>query len=335
MCKKQILWSLGLGFSLVLQLAMTGPAAAQVKSFNGRVAYSADGNFHDRDDIGASPMALAILEHAGMKNKLVHFGYNSHIWETDAAQKRDHTTSVMGARERFGYNGSVFFDVDANPARAYEDLATEINKSSADNPLYILVAGPYEHVCQSIKRSQDSKRRFVTVINHGDSNPFHQHNGSCTAEQTAKLGIKYVDIVNQNGDRKSDKGFNNPYIYWEWLKNHKNADLRWIYSRMKVAFAGKADISDTGMMWYMVTGGPSKGGQQTGNAEDLRNFFGGNDTSKNDDEGKTPVGGACSVTAPSKIAAQQKYRSTCGRQWADCDKKKSGGGYICSSKKMN
>lgn len=269
---------LGLGLAC-WQFGTADAANAQIKSFNGRVAYSADGNFHDRDDIGASPLALAILEHAGMKNKLVHFGYNSHIWETDASQRRDHTASVVGARDRFGFNRAVFFDILADKNRAYDDLAQEINKSNGANPLYILVAGPYEHVCQAIKRSRQEPRKHVTVINHGDSNPIHQHNGSCTAAQTAKLGVRYVDIINQNGygpdgSKYNDLGFANFYDSWEWLKNHNNADLRWIYSRMKVGFPGKADVSDAGMMWYLVTGGPRSNGDQRGNPEDLRRFFG-------------------------------------------------------------
>ena len=37
---------------------------------------SADGNFNDPDDWIASPVALAILAETGVKDRLVHFGYN-------------------------------------------------------------------------------------------------------------------------------------------------------------------------------------------------------------------------------------------------------------------
>lgn len=144
----------------------------------------------------------------------------------------------------------------------------------------------------------------------------------------------------KNGSKVNELGFTNPYSMWEWLAKHNNPDLRWVYSRMKEAFSYKADISDSGMMWYLVTGGPRAGGDQRGNPEDLRKFFGGSanrdadkksdtDTPSNPGKGKT-----CSATAETKLGAQQKFRQTCGGQWADCDKRKSGG-FICSSVKMN
>lgn len=332
---------LGLGLAC-WQIGLAEPANAQVKNFTGRVAISADGNFHDRDDIGASPLGLAILEHAGFKNRLVHYGYNSHIWQSDASQKRDMTASVLGAQNLFGYNRGFFFDVDANPNRAYDDLAEEINKSTGANPLYILVGGPYEHVCQAIKRSRQNARQHVTVINHGDSNPYHVHNGSCNAAETAKLGIRYVDIINQNGygpdgSKVNKYGFSNPYILWTWLENHNNADLRWLHSRMKVAFPGKADVSDAGLVWYLVTGGPRSGGDQRGNPDDLRKFFGGsggNNNNADTTDNKPQTGDRCSVTAGTKASAQQKFRQSCGGQWTDCDKR-ANGGFVCASYKMN
>lgn len=39
-----------------------------------RIAYSSDGNKRDEDDVGATPMSLALLDAAGEKNKLVYFG---------------------------------------------------------------------------------------------------------------------------------------------------------------------------------------------------------------------------------------------------------------------
>ena len=48
------------------------------KTFHGRIAYSADGNFNDPDDWAASPVALAIFAEAGVKERLVHFDRPSH-----------------------------------------------------------------------------------------------------------------------------------------------------------------------------------------------------------------------------------------------------------------
>jgi len=41
--------------------------------FQGRIPYSCDGNHNDPDDWAASPVTLAILAEAGLKERLVHF----------------------------------------------------------------------------------------------------------------------------------------------------------------------------------------------------------------------------------------------------------------------
>jgi predicted amidohydrolase len=46
------------------------------KRFQGRIAYSADGNHNDPDDWAASPLVLALIAAAGAKEQLIHFDYN-------------------------------------------------------------------------------------------------------------------------------------------------------------------------------------------------------------------------------------------------------------------
>jgi hypothetical protein len=250
---------------------------AQVKPLAGRIAVSLDGNAHDRDDIGSSAMMIAILSHAGFKKKIVHFGYNDHVWwNSSLAQKNDMTRSTLGTAKRFAVDADVFYDVIAHPFRAYRALAAEINKSTASNPLYILAGGPYQHICEGIKLSKFSQRKFVTVINHGDSNPTHGHGDNpCLAKEVKTLGIHYVDILNQNGvPGETNYGFKAyNYDQWVWLKNHPDSRLRWVYQQMKVAYPDKADVSDAGMAWYLVTGGPLNNGDQRGNPNDLKRFF--------------------------------------------------------------
>ena len=71
--------------------------------FHGRIAYSCDGNHNDPDDWAASPVTLAILAEAGLKDRLVHFDYNCILPLTDAEWEK------IARRERAGHGGAVRF----------------------------------------------------------------------------------------------------------------------------------------------------------------------------------------------------------------------------------
>jgi hypothetical protein len=68
-----------------------------------RIAVSADGNFRDEDDIGG-PMTFALLVAADTTDRLVYYGYRSHIWnpESSSALKR------FNGRTRPTYEGGDF-----------------------------------------------------------------------------------------------------------------------------------------------------------------------------------------------------------------------------------
>lgn len=252
-------------FCVAVSLALIGNAAALRP---GRLAVSADGNNHDRDDIGATPMALAILAKAGSaaKSKLVHYEYNNHIWGSySSAQKTDMTNSAKGAAMLFGFSSTIFFSVIDNPAAAYNHLASEINKSTSTNPLYILAMGPMASVCEAIKRSYYSRRQYVTVISHSTWNETHSHNGSCTWSGVKALGVKTIDITDQNARLAT-----NYYSTVSWIANHPSSKMRWVWGRMKLglSYYKAADVSDAGEMWYWLKY------DQYGSFSKLKSYFG-------------------------------------------------------------
>lgn len=59
-----------------------GPAPDVPSTSVGRIAVTADGNQHDKDDWGASPLGLAILAQRGLQANVVHYDYNSHGWDS-------------------------------------------------------------------------------------------------------------------------------------------------------------------------------------------------------------------------------------------------------------
>src|SRR5262245_48082987 len=110
--------------------------------FIGRIAYSADGNHNDPDDWASSPIALAIFAESGLRDRLVHFDYNCILPKTDAEWEEIHAQSVLGAMQRYGFDKSLFFNCRRDLDGAVASIAQAINDSSADNPLYFILAGP-------------------------------------------------------------------------------------------------------------------------------------------------------------------------------------------------
>ncbi len=307
-------------FVIALSLSISTYASATVVPFNGRLAVSADGNEHDPDDIAGTPLSLAILEHAGLKNKLVYYGYNDHVWSSLNGQKRKMTESALTGASKFGFSKSIFYSVVDNKNAAYNALAAEINKSTASNPLYILAMGPIEAICQSVLRSNNNARKHVRVISQGPGgwNNKHQHNNSCTAvdgpgQDIRDTGIIFVDIENNDRGKNTTDGLNNPYSMWTWLKNHKDPNLRWVHDRFEAAIPSRADPSDAGMMWYMITGGPLKSGDQHALPEKLRKFFNGTN-----DEPDPPTSGDCKGWGNTQSQALSNMRNKCGTGSYSC-----------------
>ena len=122
--------------AMPLALAFHGPFDG--RTFQGRIAYSCDGNYNDPDDWGASPVALAIFAECGVKDKVVHFDYNCIFPLTDPAWEETHTKSIMGAADYYGYDKKVLIDCRKDRQVAIDDIARIIDESSADNPLFSL-----------------------------------------------------------------------------------------------------------------------------------------------------------------------------------------------------
>lgn len=106
-----------------------------------RILVSADGNLLDEDDIGASPMTLALLAAAGAKDQLVYYGYSNHIWDTHQPngaidkhvsgdrQPLQMRRMVNQARKVFGYPVNIFHN-EFDAYQAVGDMSME-NTASA------------------------------------------------------------------------------------------------------------------------------------------------------------------------------------------------------------
>jgi hypothetical protein len=260
-----------IGLPLFVVAALTTPAQGQDatsvaglsvpfdgKTFKGRIAYSADGNYNDEDDWAASAVALAILAECGVKDKLVHFDYNCILAKTDPAWEKQHTTSVLGAAERYGYPKSVFHDCQKNREGAVASIKRAINASSADDPLYYIVAGPVEIPYLGIRASDPARRAFVYCISHNRWNDGYasadlvNHN----KRHVIPLGITWVQITDQNQFLSTSR-YGRPanpdeWRPWHWMRDSDDAKVRFLWDRMQATT--RADCSDSGMAYFLMTG---------------------------------------------------------------------------------
>ncbi len=255
----------------------------------GRIAISSDGNEHDHDDWAATPLSLALLAASGLQDNLVLYTFSDHVWGSN----QDHPTSpsglnsyehmresALGGQKWFGFQNSKFICAVDNAIVAYNALRDEINKSSEENPLFIVAAGPMQVVGEAISRAQMEKRQFVTVISHSEWNNRHSdqhskqewdvHTGWTFQEikdnfSTAEGGnLKCVQILDQNGGADY-LAFNTAKEKFDWIKNslaRSNSNYKpeawdWLYSRIETCTKNKGqnfDPSDAGMIVFMLTG---------------------------------------------------------------------------------
>jgi hypothetical protein len=226
--------------------------------FQGRIAYSADGNHNDPDDWAASPVALAILAEAGVKDRLVHFDYNCILPQTDPQWEQIHADSVLGAAERYGYDRSLFHDCRQDLDGAIASIARAIDASSAADPLYFIVAGPMEVPFLGIQRSQPDKRRFVYCISHSRWNDgfASRYTFTHTKRSVIPSGVNWVQIRDQNPLlSKSPYGQPGPpesFAPYHWMRDSRDAKVRFLWERLLVST--RPDPSDAGMAYFLVTG---------------------------------------------------------------------------------
>jgi len=222
---------------------------------------SEDGNYHDRDDICAAPIILAILSKTGNASNLVYYGYNDHFWLTDSSREAAMRVSTeQTATIWSGFNANAFFSVTANSATAVNALTGAINESTSANPLTIIAAGPMQVIGMALAQSNATARQFVTVISHSSWNDTHATSEGAAEGLTGTgysfamlggLGANLVHIKDQNA------GLARPYSEWFWLRDSSDSRLNWLWQRGQAAAKSDFDCSDAGMAYYLVTGDAS------------------------------------------------------------------------------
>lgn len=237
------------------------PGPFDGKTFKGRIAFSSDGNYNDEDDWGAFPVAVAILDAFGVADKLVHVDYANILAKNDPRFYEEMVASVLGSAERYNIPRSVLFDCQKDLDGAVESIRKAIDASSADDPLYYVLAGPMEVPYLGIEKSDPAKRKYVYCISHSRWNDgytssdrdLHSHN----KRDVIPSGINWIQVKDGNPNLAHPGGVGrqstpDQWRLYHWLRDSSDPALRWIFTRLEAE--GRADISDSTMTYFLLTG---------------------------------------------------------------------------------
>ncbi|MGI9115156.1 MAG: hypothetical protein ACR2FX_09010 [Chthoniobacterales bacterium] len=227
----------------------------------GRIAVSEDGNYHDRDDICSGALIVAQFAQAGAAARLVYYGYADHYWLSDPAREELMRQSVVNTATMWGgFNLGVFYNVTQQTSAAISALTAEINRSTSNDPLTIVAAGPMQVIGQALAQSESSRRAYVTVISHSTWNDTHAaeygpkeglSGPTYTFNELGQLGANVVHIHDQNA------GLDKPYEQFTWLRDSGDSRLVWLWLRAQAAAKSTFDCSDAGMVYFALTGDDS------------------------------------------------------------------------------
>lgn len=254
------------------------------------IAYDSDGNIHDYDDIHATPMAL--IAKARLQDCVAHWAYNTNL-AGNTNQAGDQAANVNAAISRYGFDGSVFFNVNGTKGSGYDNAKDNFvdvmqTKLGANEPeLFYVIAGPMQVPYDFITAGPNNKEQYITAISHSlwndkyargpqmntcwDPNPCQcgsvNNPGSCSAAEQANL--TYLSDLNIDLDHINDQNppaFNSSAGAWSWLQNVDPALYDDVTDGPK-----SGDASDAGMVFYLLEGRPAGNFNPTMNQ--VENFF--------------------------------------------------------------
>ncbi|MBK1825466.1 DUF5060 domain-containing protein [Haloferula rosea] len=245
----------------------------------GRIAYVADGNSPDPDDIGANAVVFGLLDGAGLQDRLVHFSHScdlnplatggSQSIDASNEQRRQnylHQTAGEGIAH-FGPfpNLTDYYNCRSEQSAAVNDLRDAINASSAGDPLWIIEAGEPDIIGYALDAATPSKRQFVHAISH---HPANDNSGDFyTWAQILAFGVTEHQIGDQNVGLQVQISSG----LWDWAEGHSDPAMVWILDQLKYAEAdgvvgfqdNKYDCSDAGMIYWWITGANAGGNRNS------------------------------------------------------------------------
>ena len=253
----------------------------------GRIAYVADGNSPDPDDIGANAVVFGLLNGAGLQDRLVHFSHSCDLVKASNISSEDELRrqNKMHAQcaEGIAFFGPFpnlpdYYNCRTEQQAAVNDLRDAINVSTAADPLWIIEAGEPDIIGYALQASDASKHQHVHVVSH---HPANDNSGDFFEWQDI---LDFNVTEHQIGDQNVGLQVLISTGLWDWAENHVNPAMTWILDELKYAEAdgvvgfqtNKYDCSDAGMIYWWITGA-NQGGDKLSTPVEIREMllFGG------------------------------------------------------------
>ncbi len=255
------------------EVSLTPSSLSIVKPPDGRIALVSDGNSPDPDDIGAKAVFFGILQASGYSDRLVHLSHSCDLdpFLSSGSQTIDATNELRRQGKLYDVSNegiSLFgpfsnladhYNCRSNQTAAVADLTAAIDASTAVDPLWIIEAGEPDVIGYALSNSVPSARQYVHIISH---HPANDNSGDYwTWPEIQAFGITEHQIGDQNVGLKT--GTND----WDWAYQHPDPGIDWIYQQLRYAEedgvvtfqTDKFDCSDTGMMYWWLTGADAGG----------------------------------------------------------------------------
>lgn len=254
----------------------------------GRLAYVADGNSPDPDDIGANAVVLGLFHGAGLQDRLVHFSHSCDLdpFTNGGTQSIDATNELrrqnylhQTAGEGIGFFGPFpnlvdYYNCRTEQTAAVNDLRDAINASTASDPLWIIEAGEPDVIGYALQAANPAARQHVHVISH---HPANDNSGDFfTWQEILDFGVTEHQIGDQNVGLQVQISSG----LWDWAENHPDPAIVWILDQLKYAEEdgvvgfqnNKYDCSDAGMLYWWITGA-SAGGNRNSTPVEIREML--------------------------------------------------------------
>ncbi|NQX90200.1 MAG: hypothetical protein HRT77_16235 [Halioglobus sp.] len=217
---------------------------------------------------------MALMWAAGYADRLVHIDHSNHLGDNSANQNRQMVNNAAAAAQRFGIDPAIIFDDQTQLSEMLANFAAVGNASNAADPLWVIAAGPMETIWRGINAMQPNKRQFVKVISHGKWNEVHADTRQLKHTWDDLLSdfpeVTYIQIRDQNGtygNPPAKDAFRTARPLWHWLRDSDYEPYQWLFSIAVGAHKNIYDVSDAGMVYYLLSGGPNGGNEHGGPPE--------------------------------------------------------------------
>ena len=262
----------------LLSLLFPGPAltAAEIKPVTsvvpGRFAFSLDGNHFDEDDIGALAMIGALSWAGGISDRVVHIDHSNNLGDNTPAQAHQMIESAKGIVAHFNIKADIIFNDQTHLDQAQANFKIEAEKSTAANPLWLVCAGPMEVPHRLLAGVNTDCHPYIHCVSHSKWNNTYKKPPSMTHTWATLKSlfpkVNFHRIKDQNGGRNNTgSDWATELEKWFWLRDSLYQPYRWLYSRNQFTESHKHtrfDVSDAGMLYWLLSGGPKGGDAKAG-----------------------------------------------------------------------